>query len=194
MRRPWLLAFLLGALPGAAIATTDARPASASSAIALSLDDLVAKSDLVVVATAASASSKWEDGKIVTYTTLTVETSVAGKSKAGDAIVVRTLGGVVDKIGQKVFGEATLPVGSRNMLFLRPLASGSARSVTGMEQGVFPIVVGTDKKPRIGPLPSTLNLVPSPTPKGLPARLVAAGRLADELASDVKSLWIAHGK
>lgn len=201
MRRSWVLAFLLGALPCAALASFDARPASASTAIALSLDDLVEKSEVVVVATPTSKTARWEDGHIVTYTTIAVDAPIGGATKAGDALVVRTLGGVVDKIGQKVFGEAVLVVGTKSILFLRPLTAATAsiaplgaRSVTGMEQGVFPVVLGTDKLPRIGPLPTTLDLVPSPTAKGLPARLATQGRLVQDVVADVKALWIAHGK
>jgi hypothetical protein len=199
--RPWLVAFLLGVLPCAAVSSFTAHDAVASTAIALSLDDLVEKSEVIVVATAASKTSRWEAGHIVTYTTITVEAPVAGGPKAGDALVVRTLGGTVGNIGQKTFGEAVLPVGAKLVLFLHALppsvvatSVAGARSVTGMEQGVLPVVVAEDKQAHIGALPSSLDLVPPKKATGVPARAATEGRLLQDVLADVKALWIAHGK
>ena len=199
--RPWLLAFLLGVAPVAAAASFAAREASASTAVALSLDDLVEKSEVVVVANVVSRTSRWEGGHIVTYTTITVEAPVGGVVKPGDTLVVRTLGGTVGTLGQKTFGEAVLPPGGKLMLFLHALPASvvatslaGARSVTGMEQGVFPIVVGADKQPHIGALPSSMDLVPPKKATGVPARIATEGRLVQDVVADVKALWIAHGK
>ena len=63
---------------------------------------------------------------------------------------VRTLGGRVGDIGQKVEGEAVLPQGKRMVLFL--LARPDGRSVVaGMSQGVWMVVRGTDGLERIQP-------------------------------------------
>jgi hypothetical protein len=195
--RPWLLALAVGALPCAtvvSVASFVARDAHASTAVALSLDDLVQKSEVIVVANVVSKSSRWEGGHIVTYTTISVDVPVAGGPKSSDAIVVRTLGGTVGTIGQKTFGEAVLPPGGKFLLFLHAADATGARSVTGMEQGVFPVVVGTDKQPHIGPLPTTLDLVPPKKATGVPARAATEGRLVQDVLADVKALWIAHGK
>src|SRR3954463_1814298 len=107
--RPALLAVLVIGAPALSVALTASseRPASASAVIALTLDDLVDKSDVVVLVTPKSKTARWEAGRIVTYTTVVVDTSVAGGPATGDSLVVRTMGGVVGDIGQKVFGEAT---------------------------------------------------------------------------------------
>src|SRR4051812_46675641 len=84
------------------LATTE-RPAQASAVIALTLDDLVDKSDVVALVTPKSRTARWESGRIVTYTTVVVDTAVAGGPAAGESLVVRTMGGVVGDIGQKVF-------------------------------------------------------------------------------------------
>lgn len=198
--RPWVFALLLGTglVAGPSLGE---RSAAASAAIALTLDDLVVKSDVVAVGTATARTARWEDGKIVTYTTITVDQALGGGAAKGDTLVVRTLGGVVGTIGQKVHGEAVLPVGGRFVLFLRalPAAAASAalpgaRSVTGMEQGALPIVVDADKAPRIGPSGATLTLVPTAAPKDVPASVATAGRKLDDVVGDVKSLWTTHGK
>jgi len=165
------------------------------------LDDLVDKSDVVALVTPKSRTARWESGRIVTYTTVVVDTSVAGGPAAGDSLVVRTMGGVVGDIGQKVFGEATLVIGSPVVIFLRdlpkPMVATSlpgARSVTGMSQGTLPILVGTDKIQRIGPSATTLTLVPPPNPKSVPANVATAGRPVKDVVVELRTLVDSHGK
>ena len=51
--------------------------------IDLTLPDLVDKSDLVVVGIPKSRVSRWEGGRIITYTTVAVDQAVGGDAKAG---------------------------------------------------------------------------------------------------------------
>ena len=185
----------------AAIVVGTEHTASASAVIALTLDELVEKSDVVVLVTPKSRTARWEGGRIVTYTTVVVDGSVGGGPAVGDSLVVRTMGGVVGDIGQKVFGEASLPLGTPAVVFLRelpkPLAATSlagARSITGMSQGVMPVVAGADKIQRIGPSATTLNLVPPPNPKSVPASVATAGRPVKDVVVELRTLWTSHGK
>lgn len=120
----------------------DVGPGNANAAVSvvMSLNELVSTSTHVVVAKAAEHKSMWEEtpsGKrIVTYTRLDVERSIAGD--AGSSIWVRTLGGAVGSTGQWVSGEAVITDGSRSVLFLTK--SGSTFGVTAMAQGHYPIV------------------------------------------------------
>jgi hypothetical protein len=201
--RPVLLALVASVTPALTVllgAATE-RPAQASAVIALTLDDLVDKSDVVVLVTPKSRTARWEAGRIVTYTTVVVDTAVGGGPAAGESLVVRTMGGVVGDIGQKVFGEATLPIGNSVVLFLRdlpkPLVATSlagARSVTGMAQGALPVVVGTDKVQRIGPSAVSLTLVPPPNPKSVPANVATSGRPVKDVVVELRALWTSHGK
>lgn len=184
-----------------ALVASSERPAAASAVLALSLDDLVDKSDVVVLVTPKSRTARWEAGRIVTYTTVVVDAPVGGGPAAGDSLVVRTMGGVVGDIGQKVSGEAVLPIGTPAMLFLRDLpkpiaatALPGARSVTGMAQGTLPIVVGTDKVQRIGPSATSLTLVPPANPKSVPANVATAGRPVKDVVVELRALWTSHGK
>ena len=115
--------------------------AEASVSILLSLEEMTAASTAVVVGTASESKSQWEDlaggRRIVTYTKIKVDKTIAGS--AGTEVWVRTLGGVVGKLGQAVSGEAQLTAGSKSVLFLSK--RGDVTVVTGMAQGHYPIKV-----------------------------------------------------
>lgn len=139
--------FLSMAAAGAsAFVTSDAQ---ASVSIAILFDDLVHDASAAAVATAVEQHAVWENGRIYTYTRLHVDTPVAGTLPADPW--VRTLGGIVGKIGQTVEGEAVLTVGKTSLLFLQPQiyrdAQGETKAPNGMfevtarAQGQFPVLV-----------------------------------------------------
>jgi hypothetical protein len=109
----------------------------ASAAVALDLPALVAQSRTVAVADAAEASSFWLDGRIVTDTVVRVIDPILGAA-AGRTLVVRTLGGEVGELGQRVAGEASLVSGRRYLLFLE--AAGEVLRPVGLAQGALPVV------------------------------------------------------
>ncbi len=122
-------------------------PAEAAVSIAYTLEELVMQSPRVILATATERSSRWEEvagsNRIVTYTKLVVHADVYG---GGDAeLWVRTLGGVVGKIGQQVSGEASFPIGEKALVFLTRSTDG-VWLVTGMAQGHYPVRVAEKKK------------------------------------------------
>lgn len=116
--------------------------AEASVSIAVTVDGLVQSADAVAVVTPLESHSVWEEGKIRTYTKVRVEESVAGGLATSDEAVVRTLGGVVENIGQTVDGEPVFVIGAQSLLFLRRVRSGNAFEVAARAQGQYPIVVG----------------------------------------------------
>lgn len=191
--RPLALAFALGvALP--ITLSAGERPAQASSALALTVQDLVDRADAIVVGIPKSRVSRWESGKIVTYTTVSIDAGVAGAGKAGGSLVVRTLGGVVDKIGQQVAGEAALPLDVPMVLFLRPLPAGTAapagaRSVVGMSQGAVRVVVGKDKIARLEPRLDGLALMPQPGVTAPAAHVALAGKPLADATADLRAAW-----
>lgn len=159
--------------------------AHASVAVLLSLDELVERSSHVVVATPSDHYSVWEElpsGKrIVTYHKLTVERSVAGKPTK--EIWVRTLGGVVDKIGQSVAGEAQIAAGGRALFFLTE--SGGVTVVTAMAQGHYPIVTDDKGEARLAPSPDPGMLLPKRGPT-----ISAHERLVGNKVEDAISLVV----
>jgi hypothetical protein len=155
------------------------REAEAAVSILMSLGELVELSDRVIIGTAVEKKSQWEDlpsGKrIVTYTRVSVDEAMTGAG-AESEVWVRTLGGVVDKIGQAVSGEASLAMNRPSLLFLTPdLGEGSmtARAVLGMAQGHYPID-DSGPEPKLAASPDAGKLLPRRGPT-TPAREVLLG-------------------
>lgn len=194
--RPLVLFVASMALSTLAVHGVTVPTAEASTVVAMTLPDLVDKSDLVLVGIPKSRVSRWEGGRILTYTTVAVDQAIGGDVKAGGTVVVRTYGGVVDGIGQITHGEAVLKPGTPMLLFLRPLPPGTKPSepsvaVTGMAQGALPIVVGVDKVARVVPDVSQLALVQKPTEKLPPASVAVAGKPLTDTVTSVRALWAA---
>lgn len=148
-----------------ALFLTPAPEARAAVSVLLSLDELVAASAHVVVATAGESRSVWEDlpggRRIVTYTKLQVERSIGGASP-GETIEVRTLGGVVGSIGQAVEGDATMAIGQRAVFFV---AKGERSFVVaGRAQGHFPLRADDKGVVRLEPSPRAGKLLSRPGP------------------------------
>jgi hypothetical protein len=169
------------ALAGAvALAAPLASPSGVSTAeaavsVQMSLDELVLGSTYVAVATAVERRAAWEEGpggrRIVTYTRLRVERAVAGEP-AGE-VWVKTLGGVVGKVGQAVSGEAQIAIGSTSLLFL--VQAGADLVVNGLAQGHFPLLGRADGPPTLAASPDAGLLVPRRGPSiGAREQLVGA--------------------
>lgn len=121
------------ALSGAAV------QADASLHLEVTLDHLVKISDLAVEGIPEESRSLWEEvpgggRRIVTYTRVHVAQAAYGD--AGKDVWVRTLGGQVGDVGQKVEGEALLVPGERSVLFLKTFPDGPSR-VVEMAQGQY---------------------------------------------------------
>lgn len=116
-----------------------APAAGAMLALEATVQQLVGESDLAVDATPQESYSEWEEipkvgRRIVTYTRLRVADAAFGDVPS--EVWVRTLGGQVGDVGQRVEGEAEFTAGSRALLFLRRAPDGRFR-VTQMSQGHF---------------------------------------------------------
>jgi hypothetical protein len=119
--------------------------AQAALSVAYSLDELVEVTPNVIIAKAVEKRSVWEkiggSKRIVTYTKLEQRRGVYGA--APSTLWVRTLGGVVGKIGQHVAGEARFDIGKESLVFLAETKSGTY-VVAGAAQGHYPIVADDD--------------------------------------------------
>jgi hypothetical protein len=174
-RRAFLLASALTLPP----LLTLSPGADASASRLITLEQLVERSTYVVVATAGERSCVWEDlpsgRRIVTYTRVAVERAVAGAPVT--ELRVRTLGGVVEHLGQAVPGEAQLPQGSRSLLFLANVSGVVV--VTAMAQGRYPIVADEKGTPRLTASPDAGLLVPRPGPIVSAQERLIGGTLED---------------
>jgi hypothetical protein len=179
-------------LAGAFIAS-DAR---ASVSLAITWDGLLRDSIAAAIVTSVDSRSVWEDGRIYTYTRVRVDLPVAGDLGAGAERWVRTMGGVVGRVGQLVEGEAVLAPGEPSLLFVRPGPVASLE-VTGRGQGQFPVVPADGnvaahvvRSHAVGMLvmPPSVGTVGAPAPPRLAAD-VLHGRLVDEVEHAVVADW-----
>jgi len=186
------------------------RAASASVQLAVLFDDLVRDSSAICVATALEQKAAWEDGRIYTRTHVRCDQALAGDLKTGQEAWIRTMGGVVDGIGQSVAGEAVFAPNHTAVVFLHaaPQVVGQnpgAYEVTARAQGHFPVTRDADKpktamrSPDMGavlPVNSIAiarvqqlargPLTPSATQ---PAVQFLPGRTVDEIAKEVALAW-----
>ncbi len=190
-------------LSAASVATFVPADARASVSIAILFDELVERSSAAGVVTPVEQHAVWEDGRIYTYTRVHVDSTVAG-SVPGEAWV-RTMGGVVGKVGQSVEGEAVLTVGRPALLFLQPIATPSgtvagAFEVTARAQGQFAVTLDATKSMRFTRAYAASAVLPPPAariarvqamrPGAAPlATEVLHDRPVDQATRDIQSAW-----
>lgn len=125
------------------------RPARATLVRGLSLTELVRRSSCVVQLTARQAVSHYVmlGGRrsIVTDTRVQIEATLAKGATAPAELEVRTLGGVVDGVGELVHGQAQLEFGEPCVGFL--VEAAGVHWVTGMAQGHYPLRFEPDREP-----------------------------------------------
>ena len=178
--------------------------ASASVAIAVSLEDLARASTVVARVTPIDRTSAWEEGRIVTTTRVRVDEIVAGSVgnlRGPRELRVRTLGGRVDKIGQIVEGEASFAPSEPSIVFLTALPGPlvePAFVVAGRAQGQLLVkrdvhgreivrvgAVGELVERRVGP----------PLQNGGQRMTGLDGTLVSSVGSAVKRAWeVGHAK
>lgn len=138
---------------------------------AIPLGDLVRMSEWVVVATVKSARSHYETiggaRRMVTDTQLQIDQALTANRSSSNvetaSITVRTLGGTIGDLAQVVLGEATLPVGTQQLVFLDEGSDLTLR-VAAMAQGQYPIVKDAKGLPHLQRSPGldvVLNLAQS---------------------------------
>ena len=162
------------------------------------LDALARESAGACLETPIEAKSVWEGGRIVTYTRVHVDRVFAGA--LGSEIWVKTLGGAVGDIGQRVEGEAVLRFGQQSVLFVSSYEGSFV--VTARGQGQFPIVKDSSGSLRLrrnmhsgALLPprdatvSRIRTLTSYAPASLPAADVLDGKSIDEAATEIAGAW-----
>ncbi len=172
--------------------TPGLRVAQASVVRPVSFEALVELATEVVVGDPVERTCVWEDGRIVTYTRVEVRDSIAGAR--GDSVWVRTLGGEVGELGQRVDGEASLEIGKPTLLFLERLPTGTF-AVTARAQGQFFI----DRRPsgsQLRPHPAMgVFFVKGPHDLVRPAADRLRARPVEDALRDIRARWGAsHAK
>jgi hypothetical protein len=175
LRTSLLAAVLAGASASGVLVEADAH---ASVSIAVAFDALVKDADTVGVVTPVESKSVWEEGRIYTYTRVKVEQGVAGELATGSEGWVRTMGGVVGKIGQLVDGEPVFTANKSSLVFMRKFKLSGQWEVSARAQGQYPIVVDdsikdTSRGRRVIRSAAVGVLLPPKTPS--PTETVTAG-------------------
>jgi len=171
--------------------------AHASTSIAASWDGLLHESSAAAVVTAVESRSAWENGRIYTYTRVHVDRAIAGELATGGEAWVRTMGGVVGKVGQVVEGEAVLVPGQTSLIFLHhgPAEVIGAYEVTSRGQGQFAVVPDAKSGTRLVRATKETGIVlPHTRPPLAPPRLAAEvlhGRMLEDVAREVAASWSA---
>jgi hypothetical protein len=174
------------------LVVTEAR---ASVSIAVTWEGLLQESTAAALVTPLDAQSLWENNRIYTYTRVRVDRVVAGELSAGGEAVVRTMGGIVGRTGQRVEGEAVLTPGQPALLFVHSIPGRPAGTfaVTARAQGQFPVVADDKTPPHLVRSNSAGALVPphllGPVPAGPLAADVVHGRAVEDVALDVSTAW-----
>ncbi len=118
------------------------QPASSTMVLAVSLPDLVAQSEHVVLGVPRRVSCHFETignaRRIVSDIEVEIEQGFRGTARVGTTLMVRTLGGTVGKIAQVVPGEAPLTLDTPQLLFLGRGRDGHLH-VSAMAQGHYPL-------------------------------------------------------
>jgi len=113
---------------------------------------------------------------IVTETKLRVEESLSKAAPDHAEITVRTLGGVLDGVGELVHGQAEFSLGARCVAFLTRASDGSLW-VAGMAQGHYPLVTsGSELKLAASPHLPTLRDFEHSAVHGLAGRNLSHAR------------------
>lgn len=132
---------MLGLASGAALGAASGS-ASATVVRALSLTSLVESSRTILVLTALSTDSHFEDigrrRRVVTDTRVRVEEVLAKADAPSSELLVRTLGGSIGRLGERVHGQAQLILGEPCVAFLLEGPDG-IHYVNGMAQGHYPL-------------------------------------------------------
>ena len=133
---------LLVGLASGAVAGVFSAKASATIVRALPLPALVRGSSRILVVTPLAAESHFEEigrrRRVVTDTRVRVEEAVAKGEGVASELMVRTLGGSIDRLGELVHGQARLVLGQACVAFLLQAPDG-LHYVNGMAQGHYPL-------------------------------------------------------
>jgi hypothetical protein len=172
MRKASAATLLLGSLLLVGLAAVGSMPrAAAAVLIALDLPALVSQSDHIVVAHAETQTSRYAEGLILTDVRLRVISTLKGPAAVGSTLIATHLGGAVDRVGLRVPGAAQFSLGRSAIVFLRRAQGSDDLNVTGMSQGLLPILgTGSDAQVQLGGDQATLMqrdaqgaLVPMPS-------------------------------
>lgn len=124
-----LLGLICGCMPAASGWAATLR--------AMKLADLTRGADVIFVGTVVSSVSDWNSDRTRIYTRTTFQVEESLKGRAGETIVVETLGGIVKGVGMRAPGTPVFRVKGRHVLFVTNGHLTGTHRVLGWAQGNF---------------------------------------------------------
>lgn len=119
-------------------------PASASTFVAMTAEELIAEADAVVQGTVIQLESRWDKNGRIIVTEATVQVSEAIVGSAPSQIVVKTPGGEVANYRMEALGFPQLAKGEEVILFLKADQNIQVSRIVGHQQGHFEVVKRLD--------------------------------------------------
>jgi hypothetical protein len=106
--------------------------------VKLSLENLVAGADLIILGTVDCVQSERVEGKTVSFATVSVNLKIRGEPAGNQGkIVVRFPGGVVGDAGVKIEDSPDFKQGEAVLLFLQKIQNQPVYRTVGSSQGKF---------------------------------------------------------
>lgn len=126
------------------LAAIVAVPVSASTFVAMDLEEMTTRADAVVQGEIVEVESFWtESGRlIVTEATLRVEETLVGKTRPN--VTIRTAGGEVGGLMVEAHGFPVFERGEKVLVFLKRGAAAGTVEVLGYQQGHYRVVTRLD--------------------------------------------------
>lgn len=121
--------------------------ARATTLVELSLEELVAGSELVFTARVAETVSGAQDGQVYTWVTLAIEQEFKGEiatlgAERSDTLTLRFLGGTTAAEQLSIVGQYIPSEGERGLYFVEDALHAMVNPLTGWSQGYFPLYAG----------------------------------------------------
>ena len=113
-------------------------------------EEQVDSAAVIVLAVASESRSYWNASHSVILTDVSFRVEQALKGSPGLSFKVTVPGGVVDRVGQEVYGAPSFKVGGRYVLFLEPIGDGNYR-VVGFSQGSYSVAKAANGKSKVAP-------------------------------------------
>jgi hypothetical protein len=111
--------------------------AQASVVVALSVEELARRADVVVLGEVVSVQTAWASDHHHIYRRVTVRADESWKGSAarGSEVAIVVPGGELEGVSETVVGEPTFAVGMHGAFFLEP--AGHTHRLIGLSQGFF---------------------------------------------------------
>jgi hypothetical protein len=113
-------------------------PNARGAMVKLSLEQLVQDADLIILGTVESVESRWVAGKIFSFATVSVSSTIKGELESGQGkVTVKFPGGKIGEIDMKVEDSPDYKPGEYTLVFLQKIPNQLYYMTLGSSQGKY---------------------------------------------------------